>query len=137
MNIRDQIMMNTRADYLCRKTYFSTNRNYYYYYYYYHHHHHHHHQLLVITFMRGIRSCVPETTRVPRAFNVATTLCFTLCGAGVLCRLWNVLSLYISAFQSMCALPSTVEFCSFLISCFQAQSGHMYQNHVKEPFFNR
>jgi hypothetical protein len=75
--------------------------------------------------MQDIRNYVPETTHVPRAYNVAATLWFTLYGPGMLFPLWKVLCFYISTFQRMCALPSTVVFCSFLMSSFQVQSGHI------------
>jgi hypothetical protein len=38
----------------------------------------------------------------------------------MLLPLWNVLYFYTSTSQSKCALPSTVVFRSFLMSCFQA-----------------
>ena len=68
--------------------------------------------------MKCIYIYIPETTYVPREYNVATILLLIFMVFISLVSVLNLLCFYISTFRSMCALPNMAVFWSSLSSCF-------------------
>jgi len=68
--------------------------------------------------MQGIYNYIPKTNYVPREYSVAAILLLLFMVFISLVPVLNILYSYISTFQSMCAMPSVVVFCSSLTSCF-------------------
>ena len=68
--------------------------------------------------MQGIYTHIPETNYVPREYGVAAILLFLFMVLISLVSVLNLLYFYISAFRSMCAVPSMAVFCNSLTSYF-------------------
>jgi hypothetical protein len=84
--------------------------------------------IFIISFMQGIYTHIPETNNVPREFIVATTLLLLFMVPISLVPALALLCFYVSTFQSMCAVPNMVVFCSYYhyyyrISHFSALGG--------------
>ena len=78
--------------------------------------------IIIIIFMQGIYTYIPETTYVPREYSVAAILLLLFMVLISLLLVFNPLYFYISTFQSMCAVPNMAVFCSsftyvFLVRC--------------------
>jgi len=69
--------------------------------------------IIIISFMQGIYTCIPETNDVPREHNVAAILLLLF-----MVSVLNLLYFHISTFWRMCAMPNMAVFCSSLTSCF-------------------
>ena len=74
--------------------------------------------IIIISFMQGIYTHIPETNYVPREHGVAAILLFLFMVLISLLAVLNPLYFYISTFRSMCAVPNMAVFCSSLTSCF-------------------
>ena len=74
--------------------------------------------IIIISFMQGIYSHIPETNYVLREYGVAAILLFLFMVLISLVSVLNLLYLYISTFRRMCAVPNMAVFCSNLTSCF-------------------
>ena len=73
--------------------------------------------VIIISFMQGTYTHIPETNYVPREHGVAAILLFLFMVLISLLAVLNQLYFYISTFRSMCAVPN-MAFCSSLTSCF-------------------
>ena len=74
--------------------------------------------IIIISFMQGIYTYIPETNYVPREYSIAAILLLLFMVLMSLVSVLNLLYFYISTFRSMCAVPNMAVFCSSLTSCF-------------------
>ena len=74
--------------------------------------------IIIISFMRGIYTYIPETNCVPREYIVAAILLLLFLVLISLVSVLDLLYFYISTFRSMCTVPNMTVFCSSLTSCF-------------------
>ena len=74
--------------------------------------------IIIINFMQGIYTYIPETNYVPKEYNVAALLLLLFMVLISLVSVLNLLYFYISAFQSMCAVPNMAVLWSSLTPCF-------------------
>jgi hypothetical protein len=72
--------------------------------------------IIIISFMHGIYTYIPETNYVPREYSVAVILLFLFMVHTSPAPVLNLLHFYISTFRSMCAVPNMAVFCSSLTS---------------------
>jgi len=68
--------------------------------------------IIIISFMQGIYTYIPETNYVPSEYSVAAILLFLFMVLISLVSVLNLLYFYISTFQSMWAVPNMAVFCS-------------------------
>ena len=73
---------------------------------------------IIISFMQGIYTYIPETNYVPLEYSVAAILLLLFMVLISLVSVLNLLYFYTSTFQIMCAVPNMAVFCSSLTSCF-------------------
>jgi len=73
--------------------------------------------IIIISFMQGIYTYIPETNYFPRDYSVAAILLLQLMVLISLVSVLNLLFFYISTFRSMCAVPNMAVFWSSLTSC--------------------
>ena len=73
--------------------------------------------IIIISFMQGIYTYIPETNYVPREYSVAAVLLLLFMVLISLVSVLNLLYFYISTFRSMCAVSNMAVFCSSLASC--------------------
>ena len=64
--------------------------------------------IIIISFMQGIYTYIPETNYVPREYRVAAILLLLFLVLISLVSVLNLLYFYISTFQSMCAVPNII-----------------------------
>ena len=62
--------------------------------------------IIIISFMLGIYTYIPETNYVPREYSVAAILLLLFMVLISLVSVLNLLYFYISIFRSMCAVPN-------------------------------
>jgi len=62
--------------------------------------------IIIISFMRGIYTYIPETNYVSREYSVATILLLLFMVLISLVPVLNLLYFYINTFLSRCAVPS-------------------------------
>jgi hypothetical protein len=62
--------------------------------------------IIIISFMQGIYTYIPETNYVPRQYSVAAILLFLFMVHKSLAPVLNLLHFYISTFRSMCAVSN-------------------------------
>ena len=74
--------------------------------------------IIIISFMQGIYTYIPETNYVPKEYSVAAILLLLFMVLISLVPMFNLLYFYISTFRSMCAVPNMAVFCSSLTSRF-------------------
>ena len=74
--------------------------------------------IIIISFMRGICTYIPEKNYVLKEYSVAAILSLLFMVLISLDPVLNLLYFYISTFRSMCAVPNIAVFCSSLTSCF-------------------
>ena len=74
--------------------------------------------IVIISFMQGIYTYIPNTNYVPREYSVAAILLLLFMVLISLVPVLNLLHFYISTFRSMCAVPNMAVLCSSLTSCF-------------------
>ena len=74
--------------------------------------------IIIISFMQGIYTHIPETNYIPREYSVAAILLLPFMVLISLVSVLNLLYFYISTctFRSMCAVPNMAVFCSSLNS---------------------
>ena len=73
---------------------------------------------VIISFMHGIYTYIPETNYVPREYSVAAILLLLFMVLISLVSVLNLLYFYISTFRSMCAVPYMAVCWSSLTSWF-------------------
>jgi len=71
--------------------------------------------IIIISFMQGIYTYIPETNYVPREYNAAAILLLLYMMIISLVSVLNLLYFYISTFRSMCAVPNMAVFCRIII----------------------
>ena len=74
--------------------------------------------IIIISFMQGIYTYIPETNYVPREYSVAAILLLPFMVLMSLVSVLNLLYFYISTFRSVCSVPNMAVFCSSFTSCF-------------------
>ena len=74
--------------------------------------------IIIISFMQGIYTYIPETNYVFREYSVAAILLLLFMVLISLVSVLNLLYLYISTFRNMCAVPNTAVFWISLTSCY-------------------
>jgi hypothetical protein len=81
--------------------------------------------IIIVSFMQGIPTRIPETNLVPREYIVAAipSLLFMVH--------WLYLFFYVSTFRSMCAVPNMTVFCSSLTSWFPGMSLTYFLNDLQ------
>ena len=74
--------------------------------------------IIIISFMQGIYTYIPETNYVPMEYSVADILLLLFTVLISLVSVLNLLYFYISTFRIVCAVPNMAVFCSSFTSCF-------------------
>ena len=74
--------------------------------------------VIIISFMQGIYTYIPETNYVPRENSVEAILLLLFMVLISLVPVLNLLYFNISTFRSRCAVPNMAVFCSSLINVF-------------------
>ena len=74
--------------------------------------------IIIISFMQGIYTYIPETNHVPRECSVSAILSLLFMVPISLVPPLALLYFYVSTFRSMCAVPSMAVFCSSFTSWF-------------------
>ena len=74
--------------------------------------------IIIISFMQGIYTYIPETNYVSSEYSVAAILLSLFMVLISLVPEFNLLYFYISTFRSMCAVSNMAVFCSSLTSRF-------------------
>jgi len=74
--------------------------------------------IIIISFLQGIYTYIPETNYVLREYSVAAILLLLFIVLISLVSVLKLLCFYISSFRSVCAVPNVAVFCSSLTSCF-------------------
>jgi len=74
--------------------------------------------IIIISFVQGIYTYIPETHYVSREYSVAAILLLIFTVLISLVSVLNLLYFYISTFRSMCAVPNMAVFWRSLTSCF-------------------
>ena len=69
--------------------------------------------IIIISFVQGIYTYIPETNYVSREYSVAAILLFLFMVLISLVSVLNLLHFYISTFRNMCAVPNMAVFCSY------------------------
>jgi hypothetical protein len=70
--------------------------------------------IVIISFMQGVCTYIPETNNVPREYTVAAILFLLFMVPISLASALALLCFYVSTFRSMCAVPNMAVFCSSL-----------------------
>ena len=70
--------------------------------------------IIIISFMQGIYTYIPETNCVPREYSVAAILLLLFMVLISLVSVLNLLYFYISTFRSMCTVSNMAVFVEFL-----------------------
>jgi hypothetical protein len=71
--------------------------------------------IIVISFIQGIYTYIPDTNHVPREYSIAAVLLLLFMVPVSLVRALTLLYFYVSTFRSMCAVPNMAVFCSSFI----------------------
>jgi hypothetical protein len=74
--------------------------------------------IIIISFMQGIYTYIPETNYVHREYSVSAILLLLFMVLISLLSMLNLFYFYISTFRSVCAVPNMAVFCSSLTSWF-------------------
>ena len=74
--------------------------------------------IIIISFMQGIYTHIPETNYVPREYGVTAILLLLFTVLILSVSVLNLLYFYISTFRSMSAVSNMAVFCSSLTSWF-------------------
>ena len=74
--------------------------------------------IIIITFMQGNYTYIPETNYVPREYSVAAILLLLFTVLMSLVSVLSPLYVYISTFRSVCAVPNMAVCWNCLTSCF-------------------
>ena len=73
---------------------------------------------IIISYMQGIYTYIPDTNCVPTQYSVAAILLLLFMVLIPLVSVLNLLYFYISTFRSVCAVPNMAVFWSPFTSCF-------------------
>ena len=98
---------------------------YYYYYYYYYYY------SIIVSFIQGSHTHIPETNHVPRGYIVAAILSLLFMVPLCLVHALVLLFFYVSTFRSMCAVPNMAVFCSSITSWFPGMSLTYFLNDLE------
>ena len=101
--------------------------DYYYYYYYY---------CIIVSFIQGSHTHIPETNHVPRGYIVTAILSLLFMVPLCLVPAFVLLFFYVSTFRSMCAVPNMAVFCSSLTSWFPGMSLTYFFNDLEMTIKN-
>jgi hypothetical protein len=71
--------------------------------------------IIIISFMKGIYTYIPETNNVPKEYNVAAILSLLFMVPISLVPVLTLTYFYISTFRSLCAMPNMAVFCTIII----------------------
>jgi len=71
--------------------------------------------IIIISFIQGIYTYIPETNFVRREHSVTAVLLLLLMVLISLVPVLNLLYFSISTYRGMCAVPNMAVFCSFII----------------------
>ena len=82
--------------------------------------------IIIISFMQGIYTYIPEKNYVPRDNSVAAILLLLFMVLIWLVSVLNLLYFYISTFRSVCAVPNMAVVCSSLTSCFLVRCSRIF-----------
>ena len=74
--------------------------------------------IIIISFMQGIYTYIPETNHVPREYGVSAILSLLFMVPISLVPALELLYFCVSTFRSMCAVPNMAVFCSSFTSWF-------------------
>ena len=74
--------------------------------------------IIIISFMLGIYTYIPETNHVPREYSVSAILSLLFMVPISLVPALALLYFYVSTFRSICAVPNMAVFCSSFIPWF-------------------
>ena len=74
--------------------------------------------IIIISFMQGIYTYIPEKNCVPREYSVAAILLLLFMVLISLVSVLNLLYFYVSTFRSVCAVPNMAVFYISFTSCF-------------------
>ena len=91
----------------------------------------HYYYYVIISFMEGIYTYIPETNYVLREYSVAAIRLLLFMVLISLVSVLNLLYFYISTSRSMCAVPNMAVFCSSLTSCFPGMLFMYFPNDFK------
>ena len=72
--------------------------------------------IIIISFMQGIYTYIPETNHVPREYSVSAILSLLFMVSISLVPALALLYFYVCTFRSMCAVPNVAVFCSSFTS---------------------
>jgi len=97
--------------------------HYYYYYYYYY--------SIIVSFMQGSHTHIPETNHVPGGYIVAAILSLLFMVLLCLVPALVLLFFYVCTFRSICAVPNMAVFCSSLTSWFPGMSLTYFLNELE------
>ena len=90
---------------------------------------------IIISFMEGIYTYIPETNYVPREYSVAAILLLLFMVLISLVPVLNLLYFYISTFWSMCAVPNMAFFLESLDFMFSWYVAHVFSNGKSRPYY--
>jgi len=86
---------------------------------------------IIVSFMQGSHTHIPETNHVPRGYTVAAILSLLFMVPLCLVPALVLLFFYVSTFRSMCAVPNMAVFCSSLTSWFPGMSLKYFLNDLE------
>ena len=87
--------------------------------------------IIIVSFVQGIHTRIPETHHVPRGYIVAAILSLLFVVPLFLVPALALLFFYVSTFRSMCAVPNMAVFRSFLTSWFPGMSVTYFLNDLE------
>ena len=86
---------------------------------------------IIVSFIQGSHTHIPETNHVPRGYIVTAILCLLFMVPLCLVPALVLLFFYVSTFRSMCAVPKMAVFCSSLTSWFPGMSLTYFLNDLE------
>jgi len=87
--------------------------------------------IIIVSFMQGSHTHIPETNHVPKGYIVAAILSFLFMVPLCLVPALALLFFYVSTFRSVCAVPNMIDFCSSLTSWFLGMSLTYFLNDLE------
>ena len=90
--------------------------------------------VIIISFMQGIYTYIPETNYVPREYSVAGILLLLFIVLISLVPVFKLLYFYISTFRIMCAVSNMAFFWSSLTLCFPGMLLTYFLNYFELSF---
>jgi len=86
---------------------------------------------IIVSFIQGRHTHIPETNHVPRGYIVTAILYLLFMVPLCLVPALVLLFFYVSTFRSMCAVPNMAVFCSSLTSWFPGMSLTYFLNDLE------